>query len=755
MAANGFGYYYSKGSLSSDELDVYYSFNTVSGSVVPVESGNPIHYLDFAGHSLVAFGAESGSGLFSGYAGKINDSESLLKDDFTLLMIFERVGFGEQILFSSFTGSPTPSGFILGLNDANKLFITTYDPVSAAYPTNTFSLNLQGKNGIALSKDNNNFSLLKYVFSEGQFYQERVEFNDNCLTNGPAYFLGGTSVDGSTLPFTGYIDEFAILNSSFGIQSLGNLFSGFVTPEPSLIYGLENSFSNYSYQNLTTLKDVKFESVPSGLFDLIYDSIFNITGVGTVNVLGQGNILSDVAHFSGYMSGTVSLPTGYIQTNQVLTVTGYTSSGQVASATGITGYISTLLNPFVISGDSAGNPDIYTVEALSGISGVTQYTDFFTGPLYQTGYVDVYIPSSIIRQVYQPFDFYYTGAVTGNVNYTYLGKYTNNGDDKILITQDLSYSGSLGQPQPFRVLKTTYLDYGYFYAENTPDDDFIKTFKANGVTLTKPWPTGVITELVFQDFSGIYSFNNIPILDYSSGDFKTLDQLESGNLSLYVNGIHLASNIADPNALLTEDLFEILTEDGDVILVDESGVDGAQYYYLNKYFKAFLSFDRADTAILDNVSGMGILRNFQSAEPLSMASGAQHTAQDNEYWFINGQKLISGLEYTYNSGFITLNTNQYSGIGGILYSIRPNTGDVYSYHREPTGGFLNGVSITGVDFPPRSSQVYLNGVRQVIDEDYVETYSGDLIYGINQYNSLNQIFQEYYEEVYNSQNIVI
>lgn len=735
MAANGFGYYYSKGLLSSGDLSCYLNFNDFYSGVVPVESGNPLYYLEVFGNTG-DFSQQFGSGYFSGTIAKFNSGDLLPKEDLALVMVFEKITSGEQILFSSLGEEVIPSGFVFGLNDANKAYITAYNSGIGGYVTSTFESNINAKNGIALSKDNNNFTLLKYVFSEGELYEERVSLDDYCTTNGTNYYLGGVSgTDIENKPFVGYIDEFVILNSSLGVQSLGNIFSGFVLDEPALTYQLVNTTVDYKYQGLTTLSNVQFESFTSGIFDYIQNSIFDITGVGTINVLSSGGVVGNVASVSGNLSGRVSLPTGYYNVTSGQVVTGYLTSGLAATASGITGYVAVSLNPFVTTGD----PDVFAMTALSGISGITRYESVFTGPLYETVYTTGFVASSILTEYNQPFYFTYTGDVTGNVRYTHKGSYTNNGSDKILVIQDLNYSGSIGQPTPFRVIKTSHLDYGYDYGDSDWDYDFVKTFKSDGVTLTNPWPTGVILELVHQNFSGLYDFNNTSILDYSSGDFRSDFVKTTGDLSLYINGVNLCSGEFRDLPLLTEDGYPILTESGEFIYLDYLA---AQYIYSGRYFLSFLTWDREDTSLFDSFTSGALRRYFEVESDLDLYSGSTKPSIGNEYWFVNGQKLISGLEYTQSGSTITLLTNQLSGIGGILYSSAPGSGSV-------TNTYRTGISISGSNFPVRSSQVYLNGIRQIINEDYVEVGSGDLLYGAP------QVTFEAFDEIFDTQNFVI
>ncbi len=98
--------------------------------------------------------------------------------------------------------------------------------------------------------------------------------------------------------------------------------------------------------------------------------------------------------------------------------------------------------------------------------------------------------------------------------------------------------------------------------------------------------------------------------------------------------------------------------------------------------------------------------------------------------FLNGQNLISGDGFIYN-GAITL-TGQMTGISGVVFEfpvvLSYETGQNYLW--------------TGQKFSRNGSIVFLNGIRQEINEDYSEGSKYDLLItnSFNDYNN-NQIYQ--------------
>jgi hypothetical protein len=731
MALDGFGYYYQKYNLSPSILGAYINFNdyeTGAPNVFTVETGNPVYYINEIGQSIADDIA--GSGYLSGGIFEVNSGDSLEKSDFSALLIFEKKQPGEQILLSTLSQTAGgTSGFVFGINDANKAFVTTFNP-TLGFEHHTFETSLGRKNGIALTKDDNNFSLLKFNFFEKEIYEERATFSNACLTQGTGFFIGGMSgVTG--LPnktFTGYIDEFAFIDQPLNSSYISGLFRGMCSAYPVQAYGVTNNTSKYRYQGLTTLRTPEFESITSGALDYIQANIFNTTGVGTITVVSSGHVTTNVAHVSGYLSGYVTLPTGYFTVESGQRVTGYTFSGQVPSATGITGYTLVGLNPF-----AAYDEDKYLFSGMSGLTGVTAWQDVFSGALYEDYVATGFVATGLTTLYNFPFSFDLSG-MSGNCRYVHLARYTNNGNDKIVIQHDLNYSGTVGQTASFRVLKDQYLDYGQIYVESPPDFDFVTGFVMDGVTTVRPIGEDWLLSVDYPNYwSGDYRFNKNLITDYSSGMFKTATTEDETKIFAFANG-------------------KQLTDQG----------SGADYIYYNTYLSGEINYDRRDVNIVDYFSGaravaVKLASDIISGQPI-FENEADNTADTtlitvdtilltvdedstelgpSGFIFVNGQKLISGIDYT---GNLIATTNQYSGIGGYKWLITPTqeygmqTGLSRSLHKP---------------LPERGTLLYTNGIRQKLTEDYVETSQFDLIYNLTG----NLIVD--YQSIFSSENFII
>jgi hypothetical protein len=99
----------------------------------------------------------------------------------------------------------------------------------------------------------------------------------------------------------------------------------------------------------------------------------------------------------------------------------------------------------------------------------------------------------------------------------------------------------------------------------------------------------------------------------------------------------------------------------------------------------------------------------------------------NKFVFINGQKLVSGATYT---GTNTINLNLPSGDNFIFIKSVPN----FNYY----SGNNSTVRLLKQNLNKNSSQVYLNGIKQKIGNNYIENsdfdlFSGDFFENQNKY----------------------
>jgi hypothetical protein len=690
MAENSLYYYIRKAGLDSS-LEFSYSFKSpLSGINIPVETGDSAFSGTLYGQTG-NFWSPSGSGHFSGNAVKVNSADLIEKSDWTAFLIFERQKTGQQVLLSTM-GSGDPSGVLFGINDASKYYISAWDE-QGFFNTKTFSLPMGNKNGITLSKNGSTFSILDFNFQEEEGYLESYSYPLTAVTESDNLFFGGTlgvpsGIDSGC--FYGYIDEVVFLSNSLSVETSKYLFKSFYMEAPVLEYQLLKKSESYNYQDLNRLKNIQFDSLTSGGLDYIRQNIFNRTGIGQIMAVSSGDFSGTSGVISGYLSGQVYLPTGVSKTVTGTRVTGYLTSGNVATASGITGYSQVSLYPF-----AAFTGDVYQVSGLSGITGVTEWTPTYTGPIYETYTETVYVEDRVFSNVYQTFSYLQTGLL-GRVAFTHTGIYVNNGSDKINTQNILRYSGSAGEVNPFTVIKTSALDYGSGYTEGDENENFIKTFYMDGVISYKKVGSGEKLNLHWLDSTGESVFNRELLLDLSSGNFKTESDETAESAVFFINGI-----------------LQPTGEQGDIT----SSFSG-------NYLSQNLTWDRNDLGIYDSHAGVGYIKTYgiSGATSSGFTSGTLiFSGQHSGMVFLNGQNLVSGVDFEDRASGIYLTTNLYSGISGSAILINAFEGTL-------SGNSTGNSALIKDRFPKKSSQFFKNGVRQFLGADYKEVGSYDNLY---------------------------
>ena len=188
---------------------------------------------------------------------------------------------------------------------------------------------------------------------------------------------------------------------------------------------------------------------------------------------------------------------------------------------------------------------------------------------------------------------------------------------------------------------------------------------------------------VEKDFIPFHNFYNKTANLISTG-FYSSEILISGRENLYLNGVALIdSGVSYAETILTSNQFSIPDE----LIYDSKSGDKKTY-----------------------LTGFNSLAFTYSGQQI----------------FLNGQNLISGDGFVINGGAITI-TGQSTGISGVVFEfpivLSYETGSRYVW--------------TGQKFGRRASLVFLNGIRQEINEDYLEGSTYDLLIGnsFNEYNN--------------------
>jgi len=243
-----FDYFYTgELSLPVNQYQIYYDFNEIGANpIIPQGSSNP-RYSGIIS-SLGSFYSVSGSGLFSSSQNiSIQNASGLNATSFTAFFVYEKNYTGNAVLFSSLTsGGSVPSGFIIGINDANRLYFECYDQNGQNIYT---SSNIYGgKNAVAVVKQNNILNFMYYNFNTQSIEPENFFISSTALyQNNQAYL--GSPVNAPTYvtekSFSGYMDQFVYINTALTSNTISTLFSGFFAsglPDTVVVVDQTNDF---------------------------------------------------------------------------------------------------------------------------------------------------------------------------------------------------------------------------------------------------------------------------------------------------------------------------------------------------------------------------------------------------------------------------------------------------------------------------------------------------------------------------------
>ncbi len=529
----------------------FYSGFDSSNIVYPEKwsgSNSATGYLNVADSSFYS----NGTGIFNGsLTMSLSGQNFALTEDSTLMLSFQKLRTGNEILLSSTTGNSFNSyqGYCLGVNDANKLYFKYWNPVEGPF-TFTYSKILSDKNLIILDRTNSVITIGKYDNNNFQYDVESFTIYENAFKNNEYgnLFLGGSRnnigwANNGARNFSGYIDKFYFFNNTpFIYKDL--LTSG--------LYSVATGYEGFSE---TFCFDTGFYTY----------SGFSYTGQTGVFVSG----------FSSGITGVTGYATG---------ISGYSYSG-------ITGYSGKYLGTYY---DNCGNPkDIYEQVSVSGlISGNYSTIRALTGTLFITGAIDISLTgfisgSGLIEVTGQVCDTIFT--LTGNALY----------DVDIDYLSSLSYSeiSLLSNIDKNNMVEYYYSPYEY----NT------------------------------KNFNIDLNYDNVDNNFYSP-NFDIRDK----NILLFAQGEALASSGGE----LVQSGYETIKRayldyftTGNSVEVNSNFNDTNQLFY--DYYK-----DRPNYYVLPFSSG------YKSGDRVLFGYNAPNTGLEDAFVFLNGQKLINGIDYT-------------------------------------------------------------------------------------------------------------
>jgi hypothetical protein len=372
---------------------------------------------------------------------------------------------------------------------------------------------------------------------------------------------------------------------------------------------------------------------------------------------------------TGFLSGSGFSFTG---------ITGYQTEIITTISTGVTGYIS------VLTGDSyigiTGYRDVFIGISVDncGISKEIFLKEELTGIINNQYSIDIEQTGFILNTGFLQIEL--TGLITGLEN--------------IFITGERCKEIIIGESIDF--LETNFLD-KYSYSEIS----LLKTFDSG-----KNDNLEIFLEKYYQ--KNLY-YNIDYIYNSLLGNFFDIND-QNFELTLFANGQALVSSGYN---IVTSGYDEFIVPNLDYI------ISGNQVE-TNRYFGEddFLFYD-----YFSGNSNIFTLSNYTSGTVLPVLEN------ENSFIFRNGQKLISGIDYEIVTFIFTpviglkFNFN-ITGDDPEIFLIKNNTPIFNSIfnNTEGTTKLLN-------TFNNGCSQVYYNGIRQKINNNYIENSNFDMISG--------------------------
>ena len=288
----GFRQAYESLDIATGTYAAHFSFD-VSGQ-------NPI--ANYSNYPLVSGAISTTSGFYiipdSGlFTGQTISAVSVQTGDYwTHIFVNQKTGSAGGVLFDSFQSGSNGiySGYLLGFNDANKLFVEFFDNAGPAVYTS--DIVLAKKNCLAVTRANNALNFYSYDFNNELLLSDTKVINGQFLLPSTKFLVGGTSGAPSYINYgnyKGYLDEYVYITDSIIPSHLQSLMSGFV------------AYSTYTQGIVTSVTGVEVTG---------YSLVFT----GTTGNLGYQNtaISSGLDDFGDYY-------VTYAQT----AITGYLTSG--------------------------------------------------------------------------------------------------------------------------------------------------------------------------------------------------------------------------------------------------------------------------------------------------------------------------------------------------------------------------------------------------------------------------------------------
>mgnify|MGYP003640673093 CR=1 FL=1 len=708
-----------------DNYKVHYYFDSYTGGASNAHvysdanslySGKIFSYEDGA-HSETAldyFTGDLGTGTFSGGLNGFYDYVSvenygdLFSGEFTFLINAQttsRQDLGESekgpvsnnnVLFSNLSGANFAySGWQIGINSSNRAYLESYngfEPLIVTYmgTQNPYSHNIWG----AVYKDGA-VKLGLYDISTEAFSFNPIPVRVRSMEPSSDWRIGsGINFDPSakfssdlTLNsglFAGKMDNFLYLNTGLADAQINTLAKSLYSD----MY--EKTAPTYTSGDTVFLYDGVSGATGSGTIGTL--TVCSVTGTVTETVsfthneIITGSIsVGDVyylAHLTGAhpISGTFTGYRALYNTGSPTTgITGFTTiTHETGIETSITGCSGVPVSGLVISGSavSASGEGGFTGLVASGVSGIS-------------GDIPAYLRPDAFSYIGEPLS--YEGVIEkysiGSFGSSEKGSLNN-----LAVLGD----GRLADGQGFFIRQTGNSGALAFYLNGVGRE-------LGGITLRS-----TATSRVFYDSTLGQTFAQTNLPPPSGLLAKNDYAANSSVIKTYFNNYNIISGDYYVSGLQVLDSLEFPFAQRNILQIYDTGLNTG---YIRSRWEVTGTVDYESPPSPIPVSG-------------------------DQWVFLNGQKLISGINYIDDASAGFIPTGYITGTTGIYFTVPPVYGTT-----QATGSAL---TFEGSTFFPNSNIIFINGVRQDVSTYYVEHSSTkDLISG-------KQTLTTYGASVYNS-----
>jgi len=676
----------------SGNLKIFYDFNDYSGSYINnVGNSDTQHSGEIMNYNSDFSGQASGSGFFNNQYISIQNSSDITSEAATIIFSQRKTGVSNGVIFSHLDPNG-PSGWEIGINQANKLYYKNYVNGSPNYETLDSYMSDQNICAISVSQ-----------FGVGGIFRLNYE---NKLKQGREYDFIQSSDPKSKIKYYDFdyknfnLPAHSISNgSNWNIGSGEFLYKGYID---NLLY-FDRKLNNDQLRRLSYAIYSDFSITPetSGIRSGTITG-YQVTASGVSGEVGKPFIVTGTGYNSGYYTYTSGVPlTGtvgisgyvYVPKTGIDTVSGtnqvaqniYKKVHNLSNIFEIDGSVtSTGLSNYYSSGDYwefSGSSGTFKGESAAGSSdtifGITGFeTVTLTG--YKSGYGNTLVT---------------TGSNTG------------------LLYNVFTKSGIRSPNKYYKISEETI----------TYSNDLNPEYYANSISLIGENNENYLYDLVYDAFE-YEDLNETPELRkhpaYKKLFPKITGSVDPHYLNFTINGVsQFTGAITFSKNQFNFPIYNVNT--GFNIIKNEM--------FTNTILEA------NDILIYDTIHSGN--RNSFHVTGLSQYASRPFTSFnfENSDVFLNGVKLYSGLDYIDNGGFYPINNS--TGTLG-LYFTYPKYSGSYSF----TGYGNTGINIDHDAINPDSYTIFYNGVRQPKDRIIPHARYSDLIEGVVIKESNNLIY---------------